>query len=490
MSHAVGEYNNTYGHNSFAYGSNLQTDTFLTFAIGQYNESETVPEPDAYLPTNTAFVIGNGKEDSERSNAFKVLFDGTTSISGVLTATQFIGDGSQLTNLPETPSSGLEELTENGSTGWRLLDADPANYGDIGSEAVDLSVASVATDNYGAMGVNSFAAGRHVKASGGSSVAIGSGARAEGTVSFASGINTYANGYASVAMGGYSETGGAYSFAIGDSTTTYGLGSVAMGKDTQATSNYSFAVGHDSNASGVASNAFGIGTIAESFGTTVIGQYNAPSVSPNPGTFLDTNMAFAIGNGTSDTTRSNAFEVLFNGDTNVRGDVTVNGELDAYSFVGDGSGLTNTPDEQDLTSATLSGTRLTIAIENGASVEVDLAPLLTDILSRLTTLENCACDGTLSTSSTDTILMDTHLLNIHPNPTQQKVSIDYYVPQASHSAKLRISNALGQNISEFRLTKKGKQTITFNVKDMPTGIYFCTLSVDGHRTTARRMIVQ
>lgn len=52
------------------------------------------------------------------------------------------------------------------------------------------------------------------------------------------------------------------------------------------------------------------------------------------------------------------------------------------------------------------------------------------------------------------------------------------------------SNALGQNISEFRLTKKGKQTITFNVKDMPTGIYFCTLSVDGHRTTARRMIVQ
>ncbi|VAV83976.1 hypothetical protein MNBD_BACTEROID02-844, partial [hydrothermal vent metagenome] len=35
--------------------------------------------------------------------------------------------------------SGLEKITENGNTGWRLIGKNPANYGDIGNNATDLS---------------------------------------------------------------------------------------------------------------------------------------------------------------------------------------------------------------------------------------------------------------------------------------------------------------------------------------------------------------
>ena len=42
------------------------------------------PNPNTFSYANTAFVIGNGTDDDNRSNAFEVLFDGTTTIAGDL----------------------------------------------------------------------------------------------------------------------------------------------------------------------------------------------------------------------------------------------------------------------------------------------------------------------------------------------------------------------------------------------------------------------
>jgi hypothetical protein len=289
-------------------------------------------------------------------------------------------------------------------------------------------------------------------------------------------------------MGGYADASGGYSIAAGDSTNTIGYASVAMGEDTEALGNNSFAVGQSTYARGNFSNALGLGTNAESYGTTAIGQYNAPQPSSNASSYADTNTAFVIGNGTSDSTRSNALEVFFNGDTNISGAVTVQGQVDALSFVGDGSGLTNTPDEQDLTSAILNGTKLTISIENGAAVEVDLAPLLTDIISRLDAIESCACDGSLSSPTTNTATSANFY--IHPNPIQQQVNVSYFVPPSAHEAKLILANALGQQVGKVNLPQKGKHTIKIGVEDLNSGIYFCSLEVDGYKKETKRMIVK
>ena len=65
-----------------------------------------------------------------------------------------------------TPSQ-LEQITENGNTGYRILGRNPANYGDIGADAVDFSFSSGASTTRGATGAyNAFAAGYDNTASG------------------------------------------------------------------------------------------------------------------------------------------------------------------------------------------------------------------------------------------------------------------------------------------------------------------------------------
>ena len=91
-----------------AIGYSTIAQDMYSFAIGSYNETKETPNPETFSFQNTAFVIGNGGfgsdggflgTDESRSNAFEVLFDGSTTIAGNVTAPAFIGDGSLLTNL-------------------------------------------------------------------------------------------------------------------------------------------------------------------------------------------------------------------------------------------------------------------------------------------------------------------------------------------------------------------------------------------------------
>ncbi|MBF8150866.1 hypothetical protein ITJ86_13215 [Winogradskyella sp. F6397] len=85
--------------------------------------------------------------------------------------------------------SGLVAIDEGNGTGWRLKGVDPANYDDIGHNAVDLSESSSPAGINGASGLNAFAVGKNARASGDHSIAIGNGTKAEGEGSIAMGIN-------------------------------------------------------------------------------------------------------------------------------------------------------------------------------------------------------------------------------------------------------------------------------------------------------------
>jgi len=170
---ALGEYSTAIGKGTIASGE-------CSTAIGKYNAT-----------TDALFVIGNGTFDS-RSDAFTVDF------SGNVTATSFVGDGSQLTGIS---GGSLETVTEGGNIGYRLKEADTNKHGDIGKNALDLSIQDTASSTKGATGENSIAMGKGTTASAKYSTAMGNTTTAIGENSTAMGESTTASDQTSTANG-------------------------------------------------------------------------------------------------------------------------------------------------------------------------------------------------------------------------------------------------------------------------------------------------
>ena len=92
-------------------------------------------------------------------------------------------------------------------------------------------------------------------------------------------------------------------------------------------------MGNSTTASGGSSTAMGDHTTASDYGSLVIGRYNSSgsSITNNATSFSTSNTAFVIGNGTDSSNKSDAFKVMFNGDTYVNNDLTVSGDVNVYS---------------------------------------------------------------------------------------------------------------------------------------------------------------
>ena len=172
-------------------------------------------------------------------------------------------------------------------------------------------------DNY-SLGRTAFAEGNYTRALGGSSHAEGDSTIAQGDESHAEGGETkalgdysHSEGYLSTASGGSSHAegsstaNGVHSHAEGSSTAN-GEYSHAEGSST-ANGDYSHTEGYDSETRAIYSHAEGHGTRAVSANQHVQGKYNAYDAD---GTY-----AFIIGNGSGDseTSRSNAFAIKWDG---------------------------------------------------------------------------------------------------------------------------------------------------------------------------------
>ena len=129
--------------------------------------------------------------------------------------------------------------------------------------------------------------------------------KAVGNYSHAEGASTTASGHYSHAEGWYSTASGAQSHAEGNGTMASGDDSHAEGIYTTASGAQSHAEGYDTTASGQYSHSEGYYTKASSEYQHVQGKYN---IEDSAGKY-----AFIIGNGTSDTARSNVFAIDWDG---------------------------------------------------------------------------------------------------------------------------------------------------------------------------------
>jgi hypothetical protein len=204
-----------------------------------------------------------------------------------------------------------------------------------------------------ASGYASMATGMQTEASGEASVAMGDGTLASGQHSVASGMASSATGQASFVHGYLSSSTGPASIVLGDFSTASGISSVALGNSNEAQAAYSMAMGRFSVATGIhgvamnymttaggfnslamgnhtttkAQNSVsaGFNTIAKSFAEVTIGQYNdtLAATSPDPGAWSTNDALFIAGNGTSNTTRSNAMTLYKDGALEVQKSITV-----------------------------------------------------------------------------------------------------------------------------------------------------------------------
>ena len=83
---AMGYYTQGSGSRSTAMGRSTTATDYSSTVIGQYNSSgSSATSANSFSTSAPAFVIGNGANSSNKSDAFKVMFDGTTTIAGDLT---------------------------------------------------------------------------------------------------------------------------------------------------------------------------------------------------------------------------------------------------------------------------------------------------------------------------------------------------------------------------------------------------------------------
>lgn len=185
---------------------------------------------------------------------------------------------------------------------YLVIDSD--NLGDVYLPAVMGSMYSSWSAH--AEGVNTTAAGAVSHAEGQGTIALGDYSHAEGGGTKATNYGSHAEGEETTASGKYSHAEGYSTTAFGNTahsegqdTTAYGIGSHAEGNNTDATGDFSHSEGSNTKATGEAQH--------------VQGKFNIE----------DTASAHIVGNGTSNSKKSNAHTVAWDGTAWYQGDVYV-----------------------------------------------------------------------------------------------------------------------------------------------------------------------
>ena len=192
-----------------------------------------------------------------------------------------------------------------------------------GAGAVDFQKSRLTADRV-ASGENAFTGGGFNNAASGSHATV------------IGGYNNTASHYLSTISGGSSNTAGSNYATVGGGNANVASGFASCvngGYFNNATANFSAASGGVNNtASGKSSFVAGEGNTAQSWGETALGLYSTLA-GGNQTSFVATDRILAIGNGLSESARSDAFTVLKSGNAFFGGTITINGSGSSTSSV-------------------------------------------------------------------------------------------------------------------------------------------------------------
>ncbi|WP_431137471.1 hypothetical protein [Psychroserpens mesophilus] len=291
--------------NSVAVGLNVNADTFGEASFG-INNTIITGDTTTWNASDRLFNVGNGTNTSNRSDALTILKKGDVIAPSLTTDIISSADSKVLItkeygdlNYTGDTSTGLEALDEGNGIGYRLIGTDPDDFGNIGLDSIDLTLASPAGfSDTGVSAPASIGLGLNNKITGGGySTVIGS----ANEISSSSFVNTIIGAFNNIESGYGNTTIGVYNTAstnVNGYSSLFGMGNYAEGITPAG------AIGIALNVN--AMNQFAVGA------SNVIWT-GSTSASDRP--------LFQVGNGTYSTpagqfsaiTRSDAFLVKHNG---------------------------------------------------------------------------------------------------------------------------------------------------------------------------------
>lgn len=270
---AMGNSNIASGEYSVSIGTGLIAVGDYQTTLGKFNIDETE------LDIRNLFVLGNGTDATNRSNAMTVDWDGNLNLSG------------GITNL----NKGNNISGENGTHGL-----------------IAMGYRNTASASYSAaIGANNTASGQY-------SVTMGYQNDVSGMYAATIGLSNTSSYACAMAMGQGNTSSGHCSIAMGCSNDAEKDYSVAIGHENTALNHYSVTIGRGNTASGEYSVSIGKGLIAAGDTQTALGRFNVDE------TEFDMRNLFILGNGTSISNRSNAMAVDVAGNLNMNRDVVAN----------------------------------------------------------------------------------------------------------------------------------------------------------------------
>ncbi|MBR9914921.1 MAG: hypothetical protein GYB32_08860 [Algicola sp.] len=397
----------TNGDYSFSSGNGLTAASYGEVVFGLFSTNYSANSTTSFNISDRIFTVGNGQDFSNRSNALTIyknglinindaynmpLTDGTlgqvltTDGSGNLSFQNTIGDGDTQNTLNDAYNEGGAGAGKNinASNGAVRVDGTDGFLvtGTLGSgNSINTEITGAGTRMFFNPNKAAFRAGA-VSGNQWDNANIG-------IWSVGFGVNTIASGTTSTAFGSNSIASGNSSTAFGATTTASGSNSTAFGQNTTASGNSTIAFGVNNVSSGTYSFVSGSFNTSPSYSETVIGSYATQYTPVSTGAFNAADKLFVIGNGTSNANRRNALTIYKSGLMNINdaynmpftdgtmGQVMTTDGAGSVSFqniVGDGTGT----DNQNLTTATLTGTTLNLGIQNGTGTSVDLASIAND----------------------------------------------------------------------------------------------------------------
>ncbi|MEM9888826.1 MAG: tail fiber protein, partial [Bacteroidota bacterium] len=229
-----------------------------------------------------------------------------------------------------------------------------------------------------ASGLAATAMGAKTTASGLASTAFGTETLASGTYATAFGEQTKAEDLAATAFGSFTVASGNFATAFGLETEASGSYATVFGQSTTASGDHTTAFGGFTMASGDYATAFGRSTTAPSYGEVVMG-INNTTYAPNSTTgFNSSDRLFILGNGVAASHPSDALIIYKNGNTELNGALTIDGNYTFPTTDGtsgevlstDGNGNVSWTADNNTDDQALSFSGTTLSITDGNSVNL------------------------------------------------------------------------------------------------------------------------